>query len=116
MDENAEIDNATTDTATTEPPVFTVNNITVGFPPTVGLPDVATLKQVLDSQLLGCAVGIDTSAVEVIDAAVLQTLLAFCKQADANGVFTDWESPSAAVLDAVGLLGFSGIHGLPDAA
>lgn len=97
-------------------PVFSVDNITVSFPSTVGIEDVVALKKVLDDQLLGCAVGIDTAAVEVIDAAVLQTLLAFCKQAENKGVFTDWESPSAAVLDAVQLLGLSGVNGFPEAA
>lgn len=96
--------------------VFSVDNITVTFPTTVGLSDVTELKKVLDSQLLGCAVSIDTAAVEVIDTAILQALLVFCKEADDKGVFTDWESPSAAVLDAIQLLGLAGIHGFPEAA
>ena len=97
-------------------PLFTVDNITVSFPSTVGLSDMTALKEVLDTQLLGCAVSLDTSSVEVIDTAVLQMLLLFCREADSRGVFTDWEAPSAAVLDAIKLLGLSGVHGLPDAA
>lgn len=126
MEDNMEIEKespsaATPDAADVEnsndvSPVFAVDNITVSFPPTVGIEDVAALKRVLDDQLLGCAVGIDTAAVEAIDAAVLQTLLVFCKEADNKGVFTDWESPSEAVLDAIRLLGLAGVNGFPEAA
>ena len=115
MEDNPEIENEN-ESSGDESPVFTVDNITVSFPPTVGLTDVTALKKVLDDQLLGCAVSIDTSAVEVIDTAILQTLLVFSKEAENKGVFTDWETPSTAVLDAVRLLGLSGIHGFPEAA
>jgi ABC-type transporter Mla MlaB component len=118
MENEPEISEMATEVASeiNESPVFTVDNITVSFPTTVGISDVMVLKKVLDSQLLGCAVSIDTAAVEVIDTAILQTLLVFCKEADEKGVFTDWESPSAAVLDAIQLLGLSDMYGFPKAA
>ncbi len=62
------------------------------------------------------AVVIDAGAVERIDTAVLQLLIAFVRERLGNDREVIWRTPSAALLDSARLLGICDLLTLPNSA
>ena len=62
------------------------------------------------------AVTIDAGAVERIDTAGMQLLVAFKRDRAANGLGTDWCDVKATLHEAANILGLAGHLGLPAAA
>ena len=78
---------------------------------------VAELRaQLLAALELGESFCVDASAVERIDTAALQVFTAFFQDAASRQMSVQWQSPSAALCRAAGLLGLSSLLNLPDAA
>lgn len=70
---------------------------------------VAELKQEMDRVLQsGGVVQLNGSGVERADAAALQLLLAFWRESEAVGVVVEWQSPSAALVNAATVIGMAG--------
>lgn len=86
------------------------------LPAILGIAQVAELRlqfeQALDS---GRPLAIEAAAVEQLDGAALQLLLAFRHAATEAGRAPDWREPSPRLRDAANLLGLDGALGLsPD--
>ena len=83
------------------------------LPATLGIAQVAELRgqfsEALDS---GRPLAIDASAVEQLDGAAMQLLLAFQRRAAAAGRTPVWRKPSPPLMDAAALLGLDGELGL----
>lgn len=79
------------------------------LPATLGIAQVAELRlqfeQALDS---GRALAIEAAAIEQLDGAGLQLLLAFHRAATEAGRAPDWREPSPRLRDAAALLGLDG--------
>lgn len=83
------------------------------LPARLGIADVAAVKPVLTDALDGGRpVILDAAAVEHVDGAGLQLLLAFHAAMQAAGRRLDWKGPSPALLEAAGLAGVRDTLGL----
>jgi anti-anti-sigma regulatory factor len=78
---------------------------------------VAALKQSLQAGLdRGAPITLAAGAVERIDAATLQLLFAFVRDAANGAVDIVWDSPSQAVYDSAKILGMAEQLALPEQA
>lgn len=86
------------------------------LPATLGIAQLAELHPQLDQALeKGGPLALDGSAVEQLDGAALQLLLAFQLAAVQAGRVPDWRKPSPQLREAAALLGLDGELGLsPD--
>ncbi|HSJ49424.1 MAG TPA: STAS domain-containing protein [Gammaproteobacteria bacterium] len=86
------------------------------LPATLGIARMAELHPQLDQALeKGGPLALDGSAVEQLDGAALQLLLAFQLAAVQAGRAPDWRKPSPQLREAAALLGLDGELGLsPD--
>jgi len=74
----------------------------------LGIADVGDLYAKLLTELAeGHAIRFDVSKVERIDAAALQVIYAYSKEAEKQGHALDWESPSEAFIRSANLLGLA---------
>jgi len=73
---------------------------------------VAELKEQLNNALSAGDIVLDASAIEVVDAAGLQLLLAFIQQARLKNITIQWGDLSDSFLNAVKLMGLSDGLGL----
>jgi len=73
---------------------------------------VAELKEQLNNALSADDIVLDASAIEVVDAAGLQLLLAFIQQARLKNITIKWGDLSEGFLNAVKLMGLSDGLGL----
>jgi len=73
---------------------------------------VAELKEQLNNALSADDIVLDASAIEVVDAAGLQLLLAFIQQARLKNITIKWGDLSDGFLNAVKLMGLSDGLGL----
>jgi anti-anti-sigma regulatory factor len=86
------------------------------LPATLGIAQLAELREQFAAALdSGRPLAIDGAAVEQLDGAALQLLLAFQRAAASAGRAPDWRKPSPRLSDAAALLGLDGALGLsPD--
>lgn len=83
------------------------------LPAQLGIADVAGFKPVLADALEGGrSVILDAAALEHVDGAGLQLLLAFHTAMHSAGRRMDWKSPPPALLEAAGLFGVRETLGL----
>lgn len=66
--------------------------------------------QLLAAMAEGQAVSIDISAVERVDAASLQLLYSFQRDAQSQGLVTIWSEPSKVFCDAVDIVGMDAFY------
>ena len=84
------------------------------LPATLGIAQVAQQPPQFDEALdSGRPLAVDGNAVEQLDGAALQLLLAFQLAAVQAGRAPDWRKPSPQLREAVALLGLDGELGLP---
>ena len=88
----------------------------IALPANCSIRDAAQLKAALLELLPQAAVTIDAGAVERIDTAGMQLLVAFKRDRAANGLGTDWSDVNATWHEAANILGLAGHLGLPAAA
>jgi phospholipid transport system transporter-binding protein len=86
------------------------------LPATLGIAQLAQLREQFEEALdSGRPLAIDGAAVEQLDGAALQLLLAFQRTAVGASRVPDWRKPSPRLREAVALLGLDGELGLsPD--
>jgi phospholipid transport system transporter-binding protein len=77
----------------------------VALPADFRLAELATVKSELIEAFDAPAVQLDGAAVERVDTAALQLLVAFRREASARGQLPAWLGVSAAIRDAAGVLG-----------
>lgn len=85
----------------------------VALPADFRLADVATVKAQLIEAFDASAVQLDGGAVERVDTAALQLLVAFRREATARGQLPAWLGVSSAMRDAAGVLGLAQALELP---
>lgn len=88
----------------------------LALPANCSIRDAAQLKAALLELLPQAAVTIDAGALERIDTAGVQLLLAFTRDRAAKGFGIDWHGVNATLHDAANVLGLAGQLGLPAAA
>lgn len=82
----------------------------------LGIADVAQLKQVLQvTHETEGDVCVTATAVEMLDTAALQLLVAFVREAKSGGSDVRWKDPSSAFCEAAALLDLERELGLPGA-
>jgi anti-anti-sigma factor len=85
----------------------------VPLPAHIDIANVGELKQLLTNALAAeTPLVLDASAVEQVDAAGMQLLLAFCRNAQTHGRSTGWKTISPRLHDAARLLGMADALGL----
>ncbi len=85
----------------------------VALPTDFRLAELAVVKAELVQALDAPAVHIDGAAVERVDTAALQLLVAFRRESAARGQSSAWQGVSAVMRDAAGLLGLAQVLELP---
>ncbi len=85
----------------------------VALPADFRLAELATVKSELIEAFDAPAVQLDGGAVERVDTAALQLLVAFRREAVARGQLPAWVGVSAAIRDAAGVLGLAQALELP---
>jgi phospholipid transport system transporter-binding protein len=85
----------------------------VALPADFRLAELATVKSELIEAFDAPAVQLDGAAVERVDTAALQLLVAFRREAAARGQLPAWLGVSAAIRDAAGVLGLAQALELP---
>lgn len=85
----------------------------VALPADFRLAELATVKSALIEAFDAPAVQLDGAAVERVDTAALQLLVAFRREAAARGLPPAWLGVSAAIRDAAGVLGLAQALELP---
>ena len=85
----------------------------VALPADFRLAELATVKSELIEAFDAPAVQLDGAAVERVDTAALQLLVAFRREASARGQLPAWLGVSAAIRDAAGVLGLAQALELP---
>ena len=84
------------------------------LPAALGIAQLAQLREQFDEALnSGRPLAIDGAAVEQLDGAALQLLLAFQRTAVRASRVPDWRKPSPQLREAAALLGLDGELGLP---
>lgn len=85
----------------------------VVLPADCRIADLAEVKQAIQAALATGALGIDASAVERVDTAALQLLLAARRDANKAAATFAWNGVSDALRDAAGVLGLAQTLELP---
>ena len=88
----------------------------IALPANCSIRDAAQLKATLLELLPQATVTIDAGALERIDTAGVQLLVAFTRDRAAKGFGTEWRGANATLHDAVHALGLAGHCGLPATA
>ncbi|MFC4528032.1 STAS domain-containing protein [Dyella halodurans] len=85
----------------------------IALPPDFRLAELAAVKAELLEALEAPAVNIDGAAVERVDTAALQLLVAFRRESTARGQSPAWHGVSTVMRDAASLLGLAQVLELP---